>query len=309
MKLYKKENWVGFAALSIFSMALFFSCQKEEGPSGLGNSFPKAALVTNIDADGHHVTIINKSTNTTFIPYWEVPDLKLGYTDLKGDTLKLNFVFAGKHRIRLFVLGKSGSDTTSVTVTTTPDLSACSPSTAFGFVASCTSKTWKLLPAAGAYKVGPAANDGSWWTNSGTDVSDRSCEFDDEYIFSFNAAGTFVYKSHGDFYGDGYMGDTSISGCQPESNFTPTQAPWGSGTFSFAAIEGTGYAGLGQIKVIGPGAHMGLQKVTTNAEVTSGPVSSITYDILSMTQDPGGDILVLGANMGWGWWTFTFKSI
>ena len=101
---------------------------------------------------------------------------------------------------------------------------------------------------------------------------------------------------------------TSAS-CEPESNFTPTQAPWGSGTFTYSVIDGTGVNKLGQLKVIGLGAHMGLQKVTSNGENTSGPVSAITYDIISMTQDPNGDILVLGINLGYGWWTFTFKSI
>jgi len=302
-----KKNIFGLSALFIIGIGVLLDgCQPNDG--GVLGSPPKANFNSAVDNNGYSVTLVNKTAGPN-IAYWSVPGMNLGYSDLKGDTIKINFTFPGTYEVKMLAIGHGGMDSIKQNIITTqPDPDACLPTKALGFIASCTSKTWKLLPDAGAYKVGPAANDGSWWTNGAGDVSTRACEFDDEYTFSFNSAHTFVYKSYGDFYGDGYMGDNS-NACQPESNFTSTQAPWGSGTFNFAVIEGGGYAHLGQLKVIGLGAHMGLQKVTTNAEVTSGPVGSITYDILSMTQDPGGDILVLGANMGWGWWTFTFKSI
>jgi hypothetical protein len=288
---------------SMVSLALLFSCHPDVGP-GLGG-LPKAKFTATVASDGYTVTMVNTSQT---IAYWKIPGV--GIKDFKnlGNTVNLKFTFPGLYKITLLAVGHGGMDSTSVDVTTTaPDPDACSPSTALGFIASCTQKTWKLLPDAGAYKIGPGPNDGSWWTNGAGDVSARSCEFDDEYTFAFGSDYKFTYNSHGDFYDDGYMGDQTYS-CEPESNFTPTQAPWGSGTFSYIILPG-GLNNLGQLTVSGLGAHMGLQKVTTNSENTSGPVSSITYDILSMTQDPGGDILVLGANMGWGWWTFTFKSI
>ena len=49
--------------------------------------------------------------------------------------------------------------------------------------------SWKLAPSAGAMKVGPNINDGSWWSSSGADVERRACLFDDEYVFSED--GTF----------------------------------------------------------------------------------------------------------------------
>ena len=49
--------------------------------------------------------------------------------------------------------------------------------------------SWKLAPSAGAMKVGPNINDGSWWSSSGADVETRACLFDDEYVFSED--GTF----------------------------------------------------------------------------------------------------------------------
>jgi len=49
--------------------------------------------------------------------------------------------------------------------------------------------SWKLAPVAGAFKVGPGVDDGSWWQNSEGDVETRACLFDDEYVF--HADGTF----------------------------------------------------------------------------------------------------------------------
>ena len=50
--------------------------------------------------------------------------------------------------------------------------------------------TWMMAPVAGALMVGPAPNDGSWWSNSEEDVETRACYFDDEYIF--NADGSLT---------------------------------------------------------------------------------------------------------------------
>ena len=291
-----------FAALLVMP-----SCFPDEVSGDLGAP-PTPVLSTTVQGDGYTVTLINE-TSTPTIAYYSIPALNLGYSDLNGETVEVSFIFPGTYEIEMLVTGRNGKASTKVNVTTTqPDPNACDPSTALGFIASCTSKTWTLIQGAGAYKVGPGPNDGSWWTSGDGDVTGRDCEFHDEYTFAFDADGTFDYESFDDFYGDGYLGDNSHA-CQPESNFTATQAPWGSGTHKFAIIKGTGQAGLGQLKVIGLGAHIGLQKVTTNAEITGGPVESITYDILSMTQDAvNGDVLVIGCNMGWGWWTFTLQE-
>ena len=49
--------------------------------------------------------------------------------------------------------------------------------------------SWVLAPEAAALKVGPAAGNGDWWSNSEDDVTTRSCLFDDHYVF--NADGSF----------------------------------------------------------------------------------------------------------------------
>jgi hypothetical protein len=125
----------------------------------------------------------------------------------------------------------------------------------------------------------------------------------------FSAARTFSYDNKGDFYGDGYLGNNTNT-CQPSSNYTAAQAPWGSGSFTYTFTQGAGIAGLGQLTVVGLGAHIGLQKVRNGAEVTT-PATSITYDVLAATHDVAGnyDLLTLGVAIGApGWWTFRLRS-
>ncbi len=219
------------------------------------------------------------------------------------------FPYLGNYTIKLMVYGQSGIDSSSQVINVAANDPTACMGTQLGFITSCTSKKWKLDPTAGAYKVGPGPNDGSWWSNNAGDVAARSCEFNDEYTFVFSASRTFTYDNKGDFYGDGYLGDNTHT-CQPSSNYTAVQAPWGSGSFTYSFTAGAGVNGLGQLTVIGNGAHIGLQKVRNGGEVTSGPTTSITYDVLAATHDVGGyDLLTLGVHIGGGgWWTFRLRS-
>jgi len=220
------------------------------------------------------------------------------------------FVFSGNYTVRLFVFGQSGIDSSSQVINVAAsDPTAC-VGTQLGFITSCTSKKWKLDPDIGAYKVGPNPNDGSWWQNGLGDVPARSCEFNDEYVFSFNANTTFAYDNKGDFYADGYLGNNTF-GCEPSGNYTAVQRPWGSGTFTYSFTKNAGVAGLGQLTVRGLGAHIGLQKVQNGGEFPGGPpATAITYDVLAETHVTAGnyDLLTLGVNFGPGWWTFRLRS-
>src|SRR5690606_29003491 len=86
------------------------------------------------------------------------------------------------------------------------DPAACNPDRALGFIAGCTEKNWKLNPEAGAFKVGPGPDNGSWWSSGAGDVSARACEFNDVFTFRFDAEGTYIYDNKGDFFADGYLG-------------------------------------------------------------------------------------------------------
>lgn len=300
----KMAVWVSLGALALIIITVFYACKPDMGNSGLGAPPKPAFIIIPNASNPNNLVLVNKSS-TASIPYWKT---STGVT-VQGDSAKVNFVFAGTYSITLYAEGHGGLDSVTQSVTIAQsDPNACKGTT-FGFVAGCTSKTWKLDPVAAAYGVGPAAGDGSYWSSGLDVVAARACEFNDTYTFSFNAAGTFVYDNGGDFFDDGYMG-LKLGACEPNANFPAAQQLWGSGTFKYIFTEGAGVKGMGQIKLIGLGAHIGLQKVTNAGEVTSGPIAtSITYDIISMSHDQAGkDHLVLAAPCGGNWWTFKLIS-
>ncbi len=292
----------GLAAIAAVACLTFSSCKKEKG--GTLGALATPDFVAVPGTNPNNITLVNKS-NSASIPYWRVQNAT---TLLSGDSAQTSFDNMGTYNVTLYVVNNGGLDSiTKPIVIAQDDVTACERNVK-GFIAGCTSKKWKLNPAAGAYKVGDAAPDaGNWWSSGAGDVGARSCEFNDEYTFDYRAQ-TFVYDNKGDFFGDGYLGNNSGS-CQPSSNYTAAQAPWGSGNFTFTFTEKAGIRGLGQLTLNGLGAHIGLQKVRNGGEVTTAPATSITYDVLAKTSDPAGDILVVGVNIGGnGWWAFTLRS-
>jgi PKD repeat protein len=278
---------------------------------------PTADFNATVQSDGHTVLLTTK-TSTPVMSYWAAPALNLGFADLKGDSVKLNFIFPGTYIIKMIAVGAGGLDSISKNITTTvADPAACSSTTALGFLASCTQKTWRLNPAPGAVGCGQWAGDQGWWANGTGDVTGRSCIFNDEYTFKFNAAGDFIFDDKGDFYAEDYSGDPTWS-CRASSSYPANQQGWKSGNFKYVVIPNAGAKGLGQIKVIGTGAHLGLQKPINNNEVTNSSTTSVTYDIWSMQKgvtDATGtyDLLTLTFHYGnWsateGWWTYRLRS-
>jgi PKD repeat protein len=288
----------------MFSTILFFSCKYK-----VKDLLPKpVASFTATPVAGIPNTYLLTSTSQNAFRYdWD----KGNGNFAQGKSVDTAyFTFSGTYTVRLFVYGQSGVDSTSQVITVAAsDPTAC-VGTQLGFITSCTSKKWKLDPDAGAYKVGPGPNDGSWWSSGLGEVAGRSCEFNDEYTFEFSANRIFTYDNKGDFFGDGYLGNNTGT-CQPSSNYTAVQAPWGSGSFTYNFTKGAGIAGLGQLTVVGLGAHIGLQKVRNGGENTSAPATSITYDVLEATHNVAGnyDLLTLGVAIGApGWWTFRLRS-
>lgn len=301
---YIKNYWYGLALIVIAGCCIV-ACQDDNLNASLG-ALPKADFSIVQGDDPNTVILVNK-TSPVAIPYWTVE--KTGQK-LSGDSAKVHFIFAGDYKISLLAAGHGGLDSITKSVTIKQnDQEACN-GTAIGFITGCGTKTWKLNPEAAAYQVGPSGpGDGSWWSSTAGDVTGRSCEFQDTYTFTFDAAGTFVYDNKGDFYADGYMGNNGTD-CETNDQFTDVQKPWGSGTFSFTVVPDAGVDSLGQLTVSGLGAHIGLQKVTNGGEISDAPVNSITYDIVEMKHDPAGyDILKLAIHMPTDyWWTFTLRS-
>lgn len=313
----RKALWLKAGIGIMVFASMFYACQPDVVNPGLGTK-PKADFVATVAADGHTVLLANKSSVAS-MPYWQATDLNLGYSDLKGDSVKLNFIFPGTYSVKMLVAGAGGLDSITKTITTTsPDPNACAQTTPLGFLASCTSKVWKINPAAGSIKCGQFAGGGEWWTIGATDVAARSCFYNDTYTFTFNKAGDFAYDDKGDFFSDGYIGTTPTTSCQSSTQYTAAQKTWGTGSFKYAVIPGTGVKGLGQIKLIGLGAHFGVPKSVNGNEMPTGPTAtSVTYDIWSMqhVSDTSGtyDLLTVTLHYGnWsateGWWTFTLRS-
>ncbi|WP_028295240.1 hypothetical protein [Olivibacter sitiensis] len=288
---------------------LAFQACSVEGDNLKLDALPTPDFEIAAGENSNTMRLIN-TTNTPSIAYWTVPSTG---QKLQGDTIELNFTFAGNYEVTLDVAAQGGmaSLTKEVSIAQN-DPTACEYTRTLGFLASCTSKTWRLNPAAGALKVGPGPDDGSWWSSGAGDVATRSCDFNDEYTFSFNANATFSYDSKGDFFNDGFISGDAV--CEPESKLVGDQETWRSGTFSYTYIANAGTRGLGQIRLNGRGAHIGLRKAYNGGENASGPVNNaVTYDILEINRDVNGegyDLLKLGVNIGGdGWWTFTLRSL
>jgi len=249
--------------------------------------------------------ITQGSTPNEFILTNTTPDVFLTYWDLgtagqrEGEIVTATFPFIGAYDVKMTTFNKGGSAFTTQSVNVTQD----DPNACFGnfqILTDCTEKTWKLAPETGALHVGPNIYD-IWWQNSDTDVIDRSCHFDDEYIFRQD--GTFEYNNNGDFWADSdengnvYPADMAISvGCHPSSDWPLQYQTWDSGVHNFNVTENI-------LTVTGEGAWIGLYKIGNGADALV-PQQLITYNIQSITSSR----IVLVADYGSQVWKITLVS-
>ncbi len=150
--------------------------------------------------------------------------------------------------------------------------------------------TWQMAPEAGALMVGPAPNDGSWWSNSEEDVVTRACYFDDQYVF--NADGSFNNVLQDETWLETWQG--GAEGCG-----TPVAPHDGSNAATY-----TYDAGTGTVTLNGVGAYLGLPKAHNEGELGSpdDAPESITYDI---TLSDNNNTMTLVIECGSGvFWTF-----
>ena len=152
--------------------------------------------------------------------------------------------------------------------------------------------TWKLAPISGAFGVGPAMNDVSWFSSSLDDIVTRDCLFDDEYVF--NADGSFQNVLGTDTWLEGWQG-AAMDECG-----TPVFPHDGSTSATYDYNEGAG-----TITLDGTGAYLGIPKAVNGSELTTpgAAPSSITY-IAELSGD--GNTLELDIEIaGGGYWSFT----
>jgi PKD repeat protein len=250
--------------------------------------------------DGNNISFTNTTNDEYFLVNWDFGSLGVFTTD-NVDTL--NFPLAGDYVVSLTVFGKGGSSTKTETINIAQDdPNGCN--SIIEFLTGCSSKVWKLNPAAGALFVGPDLGT-TWWANSASDVTTRDCDWNDRITFKANGPsliGTFDYASQGDLWGETYMG-FSGDGCKQIADLPADRAAWGDGTHDFEIIPGT----PNQIKVSGLGAYLGLRKAANGQEVTH-PQTSVTYDIVDMRTVGGVDIFEIQVNFGPGIWKFQLAS-
>lgn len=301
-KIFNANLW----KIMLFSM-IVIAC-RPEGDNLTLSALPQPTFQA-VEISPGRVQLTN-TTNTPTIASWTIVS---SGQKLSGDVVEVALIFAGNYDVKLDVVGQGGMASVTQPVTVKQnDPNACDAKTALGFIASCTKKTWKLNPQAGAFKVGPGADNGDWWSSGAGEVTGRACEFNDEFTFSFNAEGTFAYDNKGDYFADGYLGNKTTT-CEPATNLKGEQALWNSGNFKFSVTEGTGVKKLGQLRLVGKGAHIGVKKAHNGGETPTGPANDyVLYDILEMTKNKDGagyDILKVGVNIGGdAWWTMTLRS-
>jgi hypothetical protein len=149
--------------------------------------------------------------------------------------------------------------------------------------------TWKFAPESGAFGVGPALNNVSWFSSSTGDLTTRACLFDDEYVF--NADGSFQNVIGAATWLEDWQG-VAVDEC-------------GAGVFPHDGTATATYtydAAAGSVTIDGKGAYLGLAKPFNGGELTSpgDAPDSITY-IASLD----GDTLDLDIEIaGGGHWSY-----
>lgn len=238
--------------------------------------------------------LLTSTSQGAFLYDWNKADGK-GFKRGKA-TDTAYFAKKGDYTVKLITYGEDGIDSTSQVIKVAAD-----DPINLKILTNNSTKTWVMMPDAGALWVGPNdAGAGAWWSSGVADVTDskRTCLFNDEYTFSMD--GTFRFDDKGDMRvddedGKAWPNDIGLAiGCYGMTQIPDKYKAWGSGNFTFN-IEGE------KLKVIGTGAHLGLYKAGQNG-TTPVPEAENTYDIVSLTANK----LVVRKQYSWGQWRFTF---
>jgi hypothetical protein len=279
----------------LLSFLLLSACnpQQDDKPDiGL----PPDIVSFTMDPSGEPNTyVLRNTTPGTFQHNWTFDG-----RSAEGDPVLVYFPLKGTYDIRLTAFARGGSASAVQTLVVPEDAPYdCATDPVMEFLTACSSKTWKLNPAAGALWVGPADASQTWWANQDSDVDLRFCAFDDEWTFSPD--GSMTYDPKGDMWGEDYMGFNFE--CIQTSQLSASQAAWGGGTHAFTLLPGS----PPKLALSGLGAYIGLPKVANGSEVNQ-PQSGVTYDITGMQSGPAGDLLELSVNFGPGIWRFTLLA-
>jgi hypothetical protein len=152
--------------------------------------------------------------------------------------------------------------------------------------------TWKMAAEAGALKVGPSPNSGEWFSINAAQVNERSCYFNDTFVFSSN--GSFSNVLGTDTWLEGWQGTADACG-------TPV-APYDGkavATYLYDAVAKT-------ITINGRGAYLGIPKANNAGELPNVAVpNSIVYDV-TLTDNGNTMNLIIESGPGVFW---SFKLV
>ena len=149
-----------------------------------------------------------------------------------------------------------------------------------------------MAPEAGSLGVGPAPNDGSWFSCDDACVAQRACYFDDDYVF--DADGSFQNVPGDETWIEPWQGS------DPEACGAPVAPHDGLNPATWNYDEGAA-----TLTLDGTGAYVGLAKANNAGELSSPGEApdSITYDVTFA--DDSTVTLVIEAGTGDGvFWTF-----
>ncbi|WP_100658585.1 glycoside hydrolase family 16 protein [Alteromonas flava] len=153
---------------------------------------------------------------------------------------------------------------------------------------------WAVAPEAGSLGVGPVPGDISWWAIDDGGVADRSCFYDDTYVF--NEDGSFE-----NILGDDTWLEEWQSG-NPEACGAPVSPHDGMapGTWVYDADAGT-------LTIDGFGSYVGIPKAVNAGELPAVPTPpNVTYNI----EEVGNDRMIVTIESGAGiWWQFVMQKL
>ncbi|WP_407556083.1 hypothetical protein [Winogradskyella sp. 4-2091] len=147
--------------------------------------------------------------------------------------------------------------------------------------------TWRMSSEGGSLGVGPSVGDTSWFACDDSCVAERSCYFDDAYVFG--ADGSFANVLGTETWIEPWQGGSDACG-------TPVAPHDGSvaATYTFDAVSGS-------LTVSGVGAYIGLPKANNEGELPNVSVpNSITYTATLSDNNNTMDVYIeSGAGVFW----------
>lgn len=267
-----------FLCFSIFSFsAILVSCEEDDITQKVITPSNVSAVVNAI-ADGSGtvtVTPTAEGANSFLITFEE----GVSFVVKVGESATHTYAASGTYEITIVAYGQGlGNATTTQSVTVVID---ADPNEAvFG--------TWVMANEAGSLGVGPAPGDISWFAIDGTGLTQRSCYFNDTYVFGED--GSFMNVLGDDTWLEGWQSGAADACGAPVAPHDGSA----SATYAYDPTAGT-------LTLSGAGAYLGLPKAVNEGELPNVAVpDAITYDV-TLSEDGETMNVVIESGTGVYW--------